>query len=304
MTSFSVIGSGRLGTALAFALSRRGWALAVLADRDAAAARESRRIIGRGVATTDIRRAARRSDVLFICVPDDEVEAVARFLSRCLADWSGRIVFHVSGLLPASVLDPLRRKGARAASLHPARSFPVKERSAARFRALCWALEGDREAVAEGRRIVKTLGGRSFVLAAENKALYHAACSLASNAFVTLEAAASFLLGEAGLGRRLILSVLFPLVQGTLQNVKELGPEKALTGPVIRGDVMTVRRHLEALRPFPLEAKIYRVLGIRALGLLSAKTIPAGKLRALRRLLEGRRPPLPAVRPSSRKRVP
>jgi predicted short-subunit dehydrogenase-like oxidoreductase (DUF2520 family) len=304
MNRFSLIGAGRLGTALAFALTRKGWTLETIADRDPAAARESRKIIRRGTATADVRRAA-GTRVLLICVPDDSVEAVARLLSRYGGPWSGRCVFHTSGLLPASALDPLRRKGAHAASLHPVQSFPEKRGSArAAFGGIFWGIEGDRQAVGVGRKIANVLGGHSFILNEKAKPLYHAACSLASNAFVSLAATSTALLEAAGIHQKLAARVLLPLVQGTLQNVKKLGLPKALTGPIARGDVQTVRRHLEALRCRPLDEEVYRILGRQALEIASGKGIPPSRVKALRRLLEGKRLPLPAAPRTSRRRVP
>ncbi|HYA48731.1 MAG TPA: Rossmann-like and DUF2520 domain-containing protein [Burkholderiales bacterium] len=304
MTRFSVVGAGRLGTALAAGLTRKGWQLVVIADRDAAAAREARRIVARGRATTDVRLAARGGDVVIICVPDDAVETVARRLARSRDDWSGLTVFHTSGLLPAAALESLRRRGASVASLHPAQSFPEKTGGARLFRGISWAVEGDREAIRLGREIVRRLGGRAFVLREEDKPFYHAACSLASNAFVALEAASAAILEAAGAGRRPAAAILLPLVQGTLQNVKKLGWERALTGPVARGDIRTVRRHLEALASRPLESAVYRSLGMEALRLAARGKTPARRVRALSRLLEGRRLPPPAARRRSRRPVP
>jgi predicted short-subunit dehydrogenase-like oxidoreductase (DUF2520 family) len=288
MSRFSIIGAGRVGTALGFALTRKRWDLVAVADKSPAAARESRKVIGRGAATTDIRRAARGIQILFICVPDDSIEAVARRLARAGVGWSGRHVFHTSGLVSAAALDPLRKKGAYVASLHPVQAFPSKKGGARLFRGISWGLEGDREAVRAGRGVVKALGGRSFLLREMDKPLYHAACSLASNAFISLEGAAAALLEEAGISRKSASAVLLPLVQGTLQNVKKLGLKNALTGPFARGDVRTVRRHLEALKSRPLHEEIYRALGKQALGLVPGGKIPARKVRALKRLLEGR----------------
>jgi predicted short-subunit dehydrogenase-like oxidoreductase (DUF2520 family) len=288
MKRFSIVGAGRVGTALGFALTRKGWELAVIADRDAAAARESRGIIGRGRATTDLRRAARGVHVLFICVPDDAIEGVATRLARSGSGWSGRLVFHTSGLVAASALGPLRARGASVASLHPVRAFPEKKGGAHLFRGIYWGLEGDGAAVKAGRGIVKALGGRSFILLEKDKPLYHAACSLASTALISLEGAAASLLEEAGIRRNTATAILLPLVQGTLQNVKKLGLKNALTGPLVRGDVRTVRRHLDVLRSRPVPLEIYKSLGRQALGFVSGGRIPAGKVRALRRLLEGR----------------
>ncbi|MGA2533270.1 MAG: Rossmann-like and DUF2520 domain-containing protein [Candidatus Aminicenantales bacterium] len=288
MKRFSIVGAGRVGTALGFALTRKGWELAAIVDREAAAARESRKIIGRGRGTTDLGHAGRGVQVLFICVPDDAIGAVAKKLAGAGSGWSGRLVFHTSGLVAASALDPLRAQGASVASLHPVQAFPGKKGGARLFSGIYWGLEGDGAAVKAGRGIVKTLGGRSFILLEKDKPLYHAACSLASTAFISLEGAAAALLEEAGIPRNSATAILLPLVQGTLQNVKKLGLKNALTGPLVRGDVRTVRRHLEVLRSRPLHLEIYKSLGRQALGFISGGRVPAGKVRALRRLLEGR----------------
>ncbi len=286
MTAFSIVGAGRLGTSLGAALTKKGWGLKVIADRDPAAAREARKIIGRGTATSDIGKAARGARVVFICVPDDSLEAVAKKLARPGPSWAGRSVLHTSGLHSAAVLDPLRKKGARAASLHPVQAFPERGAGLRSFRGIFWGLEGDADAVRAGRDVVRALGGRALVLREEGKPLYHAACSLASSGLVSLEATAAELLREAGVRRKTAMAVLLPLVQGTLQSVKELGLEKALTGPVARGDIETVRRHLEALKSRPREEETYRALGKQALGLITGRALPARKVRALKRLLE------------------
>jgi len=286
MTTFSIVGAGRLGTSLGAALIKKGWGLKVIADRDPAAAREARKIIGRGTATSDVGKAARGAKAVFICVPDDSLEAVAKKMARAGSNWSSRFVFHTSGIHSAAALDPLRRKGARAASMHPVQSFPEKGSALRFFRGIFWGLEGDADAVRAGRDVVRALGGRALLLREHDKPLYHAACSLASNGLVSLEAAAAALLREAGIRQNIATAVLRPLVQGTLQNVKKFGLEKALTGPVTRGDVQTVRRHLEALESRPGEGKIYKALGEQALRLVAGRALPARKVRALKRLLE------------------
>ncbi len=288
MREFSIVGAGRLGTSLAHTLVRKGWRLGVIADVDLAAARESRAIVGSGAATSDLGRAARGSGVLFITVPDDAVEAVAKKLSRAAGDWRGRVVFHTSGLLPAEALGALKDRGAATGSLHPVRSFPKKTMPVSHFKGIFWGVQAEGEALKTARAIVRSLGGRVHRIAAADKPLYHAACSLASNAFVSLEATAAGLLTAAGFDESTALAVLAPLLEGTLQNVKEFGWEKALTGPVVRGDVGTVRRHLVALAPFPAQDAVYRSLGLAALDLAAKRGLPPARVRALRRLLAGR----------------
>ena len=287
MKNFSIVGAGRLGTVLGAALVRRGWTAASIVDKDARAARESRRIIGRGKAASGLGRTARPGDVVIIAVPDDAVGRVAAGLARSGVTWAGRFVFHTSGLLPARVLEPLRKRGARVASVHPVQSFPRKDAPPSIFRGITWGVEGDPAAVEAAEEMVRRLRGNVLLLSEKNKPLYHAACSLASNALIALEWTAAGLFGAAGIEETAAAGMLFPLAQGTLQNVNNLGLERALTGPILRGDVATVRKHLEALREDPHARGVYLVMGKQMLRLAEKNGLPAGRVRTLKRLLEG-----------------
>ncbi len=288
MKRFSIVGAGRLGTTLGSALARRGWQPEVIVDREARAARESRRIIGGGRASTSPAAAAKAKGLVIIAVPDGAVHGAASVLARSGGSWAGRDVFHTSGLLPARVLGPLAERGARVASLHPVQSIPRKDAPAAVFEGIIWGLEGDPAAVEAAEGIVRTLRGHVLLLSKKDKILHHAACALASNALVALEWTAAGILRKAGMTEEAAASMLWPLVQGTLQNVKSFGLEKALTGPILRGDVATVRMHLEALRGDPGTREVYAALGKQILRLAERGGLPAGRVRALRRLLEGR----------------
>jgi predicted short-subunit dehydrogenase-like oxidoreductase (DUF2520 family) len=287
MKSFSVIGAGRLGTVLAAALVRRGWKLDAIVDRDARAARESRRIVGRGRASTSLAAAAKPADAVIIAVPDDAVGRVAAGLARSGGPWTGRAVLHTSGLLPARVLAPLAKRGAAVASLHPVQSVPRKDAPVSILKSITWGIEGDPVGVEIAEGIVRALRGSVLLLSEKDKPLYHAACSLASNALVALEWTASGLLQEAGIDEWAAADMLSPLMQGTLQNVKSLGLEKALTGPILRGDVATVRAHLRALQGNPGARAFYRAMGKQILRLAARGGLAAGRVRALRRLLGG-----------------
>jgi predicted short-subunit dehydrogenase-like oxidoreductase (DUF2520 family) len=282
--SVSIVGAGRLGTVLGAALGRRGWRVEAVYDRDARASRESRLIIGQGRATTDIRVPARAGAVVVLTVPDDEIGRVAARLARSGGSWTGRYVFHASGLLPARVLDPLRKRGAAVASLHPVQSFPDKSAPARVFNGVSWGVEGDAAAVRAAEGIVKDLRGHVLLLAEGDKPLYHAACSLASNALAGLEGTAAGLLAASGMGEKEAAEVLLPLVQGTLQNVKKLGWKGALTGPVARGDIATVRAHLRALEAAPEAREVYLALGRQTLRMAAERGLPQGKVKAMRRL--------------------
>jgi predicted short-subunit dehydrogenase-like oxidoreductase (DUF2520 family) len=296
MKDVAIIGTGRLGTSLARALARAGHRLVGLADADLKAARRARRIVGQGQATNDPGRAARDAEVVFLCVPDEAIRPVAAKLARSLVDWRGKTVFQTSGLTPAAALRPLRLRGASTASFHPIQSFPRPTMPPARFRRIFIGIEGDRGAVSTGRRIIRTLGARPLPLRGCDKAMYHAACSVASNLFVPLFDLACEVLERAGIAASRTEKVLLPLLEGTLQSVKQINRTNALTGPLARADAASVRRHLRTLRSVPRAKAAYRLLGKQALAVLTKKGMPAREVRRLRALLEEKRP-LPQARP-------
>ncbi len=290
MMEVSVIGTGRLGTALAAALARRKYLIKAISDRDSSAARESRRIIGHGRISSHNSIAAAAADIVFLCLPDDAVRGEAALLAGSGVDWRGKRVFHTSGLLTSAALDPLKRRGALVASIHPIQSFPSKRTPPSRFEGIFWGIEGSPKAVATGAGIARSLGGRVLRLRAGQKPLYHAACAMASNYLVVILDRAAALLHEAGISGEKALRALFPLVEGTLQNVKALDTSRALTGPIARGDARSVEAHLMALRRFPGVSRAYRTLGRLALDSAAKQGLSAPSVRLLRRLLESERP--------------
>jgi len=287
MKGIVIIGAGRLGIALARALSEAGFNIRAVADSSSMAAARARRLVGRRRVFRDIVQAAGEGNVLFLCVPDSMIAVVARELASSGISWRGKIVFHCSGLLSSRVLEPLRRRGAWTASCHPVRSFPAKDARPHPFRGISVGVEGQARAISWLGPVLRRLGAKPFVLRPADKPLYHAACSLASNHVVALLDMARGLLVGAGFPKKKALAVLLPLTQGTLRDVNKFGTEAALTGPIVRGDVKTVQEHLAALKKAPQVRDAYKALGRRALR-LAEKTVEPGKVKALKRLLAGK----------------
>jgi predicted short-subunit dehydrogenase-like oxidoreductase (DUF2520 family) len=212
----AIVGRGRLGTAIATALS--GTAL----SGDLAFALDGP--LGRGSAPAG-------ADVVLLCVPDGEIAPAAALIPI------GPAVGHCSG---ATGLEPLARH-AEAFSLHPLMTVTA---SGARFAGAGAAVAGTTErAVAIATQLAQALGMRPFAVADEDRVAYHAAASIASNFLITLEAAAERLASTAGVDRE----ALIPLVRATIDNWAALGAERALTGPVARGDEATVERQRAAV---------------------------------------------------------
>lgn len=289
MSDIAIIGAGRLGTLLGHALSLKGHRIKAISDRDLSQARESHQLIGQGVYVDDNGYAARLGQWIILTVPDDAIGTVAKEIGSLDISWEDKFVFHCSGLQSTESLNPLEKKGALVASIHPIQSFPKKKPNPAAFQNIFFGLEGKGEALEWAKKISLQLGGKFFIIEAQNKPLYHTACSMASNFLVTLLDAAIEMLEQAGLTRSEASKILLPLVQGTLQNVKKFDAGAALTGPVARGDSETIARHLDALQRTPELRDLYTTLAIRSLQLArKEKKMPEKFFRALKILLEGK----------------
>ena len=287
MKKIGIIGAGRLGTSLGYALTRAGYAVKAVSTGTLSSAEESRNIIGQGIALTDNVRTAGSGEIVILSVPDDSISQVVKELDAADLEWKGKLVFHCSGLHPSRLLRPLGVKGALIASIHPSQSFPQKSRAPKAFRGVYFAIEGEAEALAIARIIILDLGGHPFIIQKEDKVLYHAACSIASNFFVALLDGAITLLQGCGLKEETGRDILLPLVERTLRNVKKFNTSAALSGPIIRGDHKTVKIHLQALREHPEIYRIYVSLASQALEIARrGKKITSAEDRAIKALLE------------------
>jgi predicted short-subunit dehydrogenase-like oxidoreductase (DUF2520 family) len=207
----AIVGDGRLGNALAGALRRAG--IQVTGP------------LGRGAAPTAV-------DAVLVCVPDAEIGPAAALVAP------GAPVGHCSGATGLGVLD-----GHEAFSLHPLMTV-TDDRDATPFAGAGAAIAGSTpSALRLARELAVALGMHPIEIPAEDRAAYHAAASIASNFLITLEAAAERLAETVGVGREDLL----PLVRATVDNWANLGAGRALTGPVARGDEVTVARQREAV---------------------------------------------------------
>lgn len=283
--TFTILGAGRLGRTLGRVLVAQGYEPAGITTRSLRSARQAAAFIGGGEATTSNARAAAKGDLVLITTPDGAIAPLARDLAASRLSWSRRIVAHTSGALSSAALEPLARQGARTASLHPLAS--VAEPRSETLKGTPFAIEGDPGAVTALRRLVQGLGGVPVTIPRQAKVLYHLVACLLSNDLVALLAIGLDAARGLGLSRRDAARLYLPLVRGTVENVARLGPVKALTGPVSRGDVTTLRLHAEALRTLPPDLRrLHRILALRSTALaLEAKTITPETAVQLARLL-------------------
>jgi predicted short-subunit dehydrogenase-like oxidoreductase (DUF2520 family) len=183
---------------------------------------------------------------VFLCVPDDEIAAVASKLADVVHAWPRTIVAHTSGALPADVLRPIAKKGAAVLSFHPMQTFP-ESHDPDGFRGIHIGIEGHDDAVTYGEAIAERIGARAIRLTATEKTRVHCAAALASNGLTALVAVVREIMGDAGLDGDTAMSVVAPLIRQTWTNLESSDPEVALTGPIVRGDAGTIRDHINAL---------------------------------------------------------
>jgi predicted short-subunit dehydrogenase-like oxidoreductase (DUF2520 family) len=235
----------------------------------------AKRVGARAVA---IARAVIDSDVVWFCVPDDAIAEVARLLAE-KADWKGRVALHSSGALVGDELAVLRRRGAHVASVHPMMTFvagssqagSLQNDSQRSFAGVPFAIEGDAAAVRACRVIVKELGGKAHAIRRQDKVAYHAWGTFASPLLTALLATTERVAAAAGVNRREAKRRMLPILQQTLANYAARDAAGSFSGPIVRGDVETIRRHLRALRKVPVAGEVYAALAKAAVHYLPGK---------------------------------
>jgi predicted short-subunit dehydrogenase-like oxidoreductase (DUF2520 family) len=262
----AIIGAGRLGGAIGRLLAQAGYRIVAVTGRTRRSAVAAARFVGAGAPMTDVAAAAARATIVLITTPDREIAAACGRIARGGGFRRGALVAHTSGANDLELLEAARGAGALRAVLHPLQSVPSRERGVVNLPGSYFRIEADPGAQRRVRALGRTLGGRVLALprwaaGPESAALYHAGAVAASNYLVTLLAFAARHLEALGASRRQALRALLPLVRGTLENVERLGIPAALTGPIARGDRITIAAHLAALQSrAPRLLDLYRQL--------------------------------------------
>lgn len=284
-SQLSIIGAGRVGQTLGRLGQEAGYTIADVVCRSRRAAVSATRFIGAGTPQAAAGARLQAANTIFIATPEDRVGEAVRLVANNAQSVGPAVVLHTSGALSSEALDALRELGFAVGSCHPLQTFESSRQALGVIQQSYFCVEGDRRAVRAARAFVRQIGARAFEIPTAMKPLYHAAAVMACGGITALLSASLDALQRCGLNEAEARRVLLPLSEATLANVRAVGPRRALTGPVRRGDVGTVRQNLDALGAADAQWQaVYRMLAAQSLRLIEP---PADRaiVEALRDLL-------------------
>ncbi len=280
----AIIGPGTMGRAFAHLLSKKGYEIVVAGVQTDSLNKQREGMEPFPLVTDDIVHLAKISEIIFITTPDDYIGEVASFLER-EADLKGKTLIHTSGVHSSAELGS--GEGYNVLSLHPMQALADWRLAVLALPRSYFFYEGNRGGVEIGREIISRLGAQGVAIIPEKKPLYHMAAVIFSNFLVSLLHFGSNIQKEAGIVQEEGLHAAWPLIEGTIDNIKKLGPVDSLTGPIARGDIETVKKHLAALEEVPKNfADTYRALALYNLEVAKQKGLSEESYFSLQKLLE------------------
>ena len=282
----AVIGAGKVGTAMASALSSAGYRLVGVSDRDPDARRNAASLLDMEP-YADSPKAARSADIVLITTPDGAIEETCREISASI-DVRGRKFIHMSGALSLDALAAAARGGADILCVHPLQTFADLTGALESLPGSTFGVTCDRSLEGWAHGFVSDIGGRLLLVDDSDKAAYHAAAVMACNLMTMVQHGAQSVCGELGFTDSEARKAFMPLVRATVENIARLGPTDALTGPLARADIDTISSHLQALdRIDPDLSSMYRAVSLWGLRLVAERgELNEYEIEDMRKLLE------------------
>ena len=267
MLKIGIIGAGTVGSALAIRLAENGYEVAAVSSRTHASAEKLAKTIEGCHALDTNQPVADTCDIVFITTPDAVISEIASTVQ-----WhKGQSVVHCSGADSTETLQPARQMGASTGVFHPLQTLANVKQAISNIPGSTFAIEAEEPLLTTLKEMAEALHCRWIELKAEDKVIYHAAAVIASNYLVTLVKLADDLWETFGIPREQATQALLPLLKGTLNNIENVGIPQALTGPIARGDLETVKKHLAALqKEAPDALSVYCELGLQTIPIAQA----------------------------------
>lgn len=259
--TINIIGTGNLGKTIGRLLNIHHLAtIQGIYNRTLAHSIEGAQFIGAGTPISDIHSLP-AADIQFITTPDDAIAETCLMLCQNKNIKPGSIIIHCSGAFTSDILLPIKPLGCFVASIHPMHSFANPEISVSQYAGTFCSIEGDPQATEVLTPLFEAFGSQLYFINKEKKALTHVAGVFASNYLITLSQQALSCLQEAGVEQNIAMKIIAHLMKGTVLNLeKTMSPENSLTGPIQRGDTVTIKNHLAALENAQ-QKDLYALLG-------------------------------------------
>lgn len=278
----SIIGAGRVGQTIGRLAHQSGYEIADVVSRSERTARAAVRFIGAGKPRLSARARLSAADLILIATPDDRIDKASELVLNNASSFDRAIALHTSGALASDALARLSERGLSAGSCHPLQTFESPARALEIIPNSYFCIEGEPRAVRAARQLVRRMGARYFEIPTRMKSLYHAAAVMASGGVVALASISLEMLNRCGLSDAQSIKVLMPLIEGTVSNVRAVGPRHAITGPVPRGDAGTIKRNMKAIAELDEQwLELYRQLALRSLTLADKRNIDRASLARL-----------------------
>ena len=254
-----IVGTGALGTQLALQLHKAAYHIPVVACRSKNKGRFLAKKIGCRIVTNPVE-LLKDTSLIFVLTKDSEIAGIYNILAKSNQLTASHYIGHCSGALPSDLGGSFFSANIAQFSFHPMISIPPNFKEEVSFKGICWTFEGDKKTKPILKMIVKQLNGLFTEITPENKPLYHAACVMSSGFIVTTIALAKQCLIRTGRKDKEAIQSLLPLALSAIHNLKYLPPERAITGPIVRGDKDIIKSHLKVLSDIHEAKKLYQTL--------------------------------------------
>ncbi|MDH5695093.1 MAG: DUF2520 domain-containing protein [Dehalococcoidia bacterium] len=284
MLKLGFIGAGTVGTALSVRLNSKGYPITAVSSQSRTSAENLARAVDGCHVYDNNQSVADHAELVFITTPDDAIAPVASQIR-----WHpGQSVVHCSGAASTDILQPAKNSGAQVGAFHPLQTFASAKEAIENIPGSTFAVEAEEPLLTTLKDMATALDGHWVKLKASDKVIYHAAAVIACNYLVTLVKLATDLWQSFNIPTHQATQALLPLIRGTIHNIDTVGIPQCLTGPIARGDVGTIKKHLDALhQTAPSLLSTYRELGLQTIPIALAKgKINQQQAQELRDILE------------------
>lgn len=279
--SIGFIGPGKVGVSLARYFKNKNINISGFYGRNPDSLNEAASLTD-SIAFSNLEDLINKSNIIIITTPDDIISEINNQISKY--NLTGKSVCHTSGSIPSDVLSSAEISGASIYSIHPMFAFSNKFTDLEQLNNVYFSVEGKN--VSKDSDVIKlmdSLGNKYFTRGSDSSAKYHLASVVVSNLALSLFNIGTGYLTDLGLSETEAFEALYPLITGNINNIKEKGYRLSLTGPVARGDVSPVEKHLSVLKDSDIE--IYKNLSMNLLKLKAEREFGENK-DALEKLVQ------------------